>query len=227
MLRLSPLGDRALLVTLGDRIDEPTRVRVGAAWARLGAARHPAVTDLVPAYASVAIHYDPLLVDARAGEPPYDAIARWAVATVEGPPPPASASAEGRLVEIPVAYGGAGGPDLALVAAHHGFTPDEVVRRHAATEYVVHFVGFMPGFAYLGGLDAALATPRREVPRASVPAGSVGIGGAQTGVYPVASPGGWQLIGRTPLALFDPARDPATLLRAGDRVRFVAVPADA
>lgn len=127
----------------------------------------------------------------------------------------------GKVVEIPVCYGGRHGPDLADVAAHTGLSPREVARRHAAGEYVVYFVGFQPGFAYLGGLVPELATPRRREPRLAVPAGSVGIGGEQTGIYPLVSPGGWQLIGRTPLELFDPSAESPTLLRPGDRVRFV------
>jgi KipI family sensor histidine kinase inhibitor len=133
----------------------------------------------------------------------------------------AAAAIEGRTIEIPVAYGGEHGPDLADVAAHTGFTPAEVVRRHAAGEYVVYLLGFLPGFAFMGGLPPELATPRRAEPRVAVPARSVGIGGAQTGVYPLVSPGGWQLIGRTPLQMFDPAAAEPTLLRPGDRVRFV------
>lgn len=133
-----------------------------------------------------------------------------------------SREAVGRLVEIPVRYGGEDGPDLAEVAAHTGLAPEEVVRRHTAGEYVVYFLGFQPGFAYLGGLDPALATPRRREPRLAVPAGSVGIGGEQTGIYPASAPGGWQLIGRTDSALFDARRDPPSLFAPGDTVRFIA-----
>jgi KipI family sensor histidine kinase inhibitor len=127
-----------------------------------------------------------------------------------------------REVQIPVAYGGDDGPDLTDVAAHTGLAPDEVVRRHCAGEYVVYLLGFLPGFAFMGGLPPELATPRRAEPRTAVPARSVGIGGEQTGIYPLASPGGWNLIGRTPLELFDPSAKEPTLLRPGDRVRFVA-----
>jgi len=134
---------------------------------------------------------------------------------------------DGQTVEIPVEYGGEAGPDLAAVATHTGLSVDEVVARHAAGEYVVFFIGFQPGFAYLGGLDASLHTPRRVAPRLEVPAGSVGIGGAQTGIYPTTSPGGWQLIGRTSHALFDPARQQPTLLLPGDRVRFTIAGVDA
>ena len=118
-------------------------------------------------------------------------------------------------------YGGEDGPDLANVARHSGLTEKQVVELHASVEYVVWFLGFQPGFPYLGGLPERLAMPRHAEPRLRVPAGSVGIGGAQTGVYPLATPGGWQLLGRTPLALFDPMRQEPVLLRAGDRVRFV------
>ncbi|PEI03354.1 hypothetical protein CRM79_08975 [Pantoea agglomerans] len=128
---------------------------------------------------------------------------------------------ESRLVEIPVIYGGESGPDLVVVAEHAALTPGQVVELHSSSDYVVFFVGFQPGFPYLGGLDPRLHIPRRAEPRVAVPAGSVGIGGSQTGVYPLASPGGWQLIGQTRTALFDPLQQPPTLLRPGDRVRFV------
>jgi len=128
---------------------------------------------------------------------------------------------ESRLVEIPVIYGGEHGPDLVVVAEHAALTAGRVVELHSSSDYVVFFVGFQPGFPYLGGLDPRLHIPRRAEPRVAVPAGSVGIGGSQTGVYPLASPGGWQLIGQTRTALFDPLQQPPTLLRPGDRVRFV------
>jgi len=126
-----------------------------------------------------------------------------------------------RQVEIPVVYGGAGGPDLAEVARAADLTSQQVVELHSSADYVVYFIGFQPGFPYLGGLDERLHTPRRAEPRLVVPGGSVGIGGSQTGIYPLAAPGGWQLIGHTPLSLFDPQQQPPTLLRPGDSVRFV------
>lgn len=129
--------------------------------------------------------------------------------------------AEPRQVEIPVVYGGAGGPDLAEVARAADLTSQQVVELHSSADYVVYFIGFQPGFPYLGGLDERLHTPRRAEPRLVVPGGSVGIGGSQTGIYPLAAPGGWQLIGHTPLSLFDPQQQPPTLLRPGDSVRFV------
>jgi inhibitor of KinA len=130
---------------------------------------------------------------------------------------------EPRLVEIPVCYGGSLGPDLTDLAEQHNLSTDEVVRLHSSAVYLVYMVGFMPGFAYLGGLPERIATPRRASPRTAVPAGSVGIGGQQSGVYPLESPGGWNLIGRTPLQIFDITRDEQTLLATGDRVRFVPI----
>jgi len=134
-----------------------------------------------------------------------------------------AASFPSRRIEIPVHYGGPAGRDLDEVARQTGLSREEVVRLHNAGEYTVYFLGFLPGFAYLGGMDKRLATPRRKEPRSAVPAGSVGIGGEQTGIYPSVSPGGWQIIGRTSLQLFDPARDPPSLLLPGDTVRFVNV----
>ena len=128
-----------------------------------------------------------------------------------------------RTLQIPVHYGGADGPDLGVVAAHAGMTPEEVIAAHSLADYVVYFLGFQPGFAYMGGLPDRLATPRRADPRLTVPAGSVGIGGAQTGIYPSVGPGGWNLIGRTDLSLFDPLREEPILLRPGDLIKFVAV----
>lgn len=128
----------------------------------------------------------------------------------------------GRLVEIPVSYGGKAGEDLLTVANYHNLTPDEVVELHTKPIYQVYFIGFQAGFPYLGGLSPELYTPRLATPRINIPAGSVGIGGSQTGIYPFSSPGGWQLIGQTKLALFIPDRFPPTLLQAGDRVKFIA-----
>ncbi|NJD10711.1 MAG: 5-oxoprolinase subunit PxpB [Gemmatimonadetes bacterium] len=209
---IEPLGDAALLVRLGDAIDEVTHVRVRQAHSRL---RHlpPALggCEVVPAFTTVAVHFDL----ARGTYAALAAAVAAALADLEHEPLPAS-----RTITVPVRYGGGHGPDLEYVAAQAGLTPEEVVRRHAAGAYLVHMIGFAPGFPYLGGLDPRLACPRRETPRTHVPAGSVGIGGSQTGIYPFDSPGGWQLIGRTDLVLFAADREPASLLAAGDRVRF-------
>ena len=220
-MHCTPLGDRALLVTLGETIDDATHQRVRAALLRLDAAAIAGVTDLVPTFTSVAIHYDPALLAADDRTSPYTCL----VTEVEGLLAELREDAlpESPVVEIPVCYGGDLGPDLDELALRHGLLETDVVTLHSGPEYRVHMIGFMPGFAYLGGLPDVLATPRRDTPRTTVPAGSVGIGGQQTGVYPMESPGGWHLIGRTPLRLFDPAREPASLLAAGDRVRFRAI----
>lgn len=173
------------------------------------------ILNLHPAYASVLIDFDPR----RQSHNNVEALVRRRMSAIEEPP-----AGEARTIEIPVCYGGAFGPDLEEVARHAGLTAARVMELHASAEYLVYFVGFSPGFPYLGGLPPELATPRLAAPRKVVAAGSVGIGGSQTGVYTVDSPGGWRIIGRTALRLFDPAATPPALLRIGDRVRFVPMP---
>lgn len=209
-LSIHPLGEAALCCTLAPPATLEQQQRI---WQLAdGLAGVAGVQALIPGMNNLTLTFDPLRTEAAALE---RAARRLWARTLR----PRQA---GRRIEIPVRYGGEDGPDLADVAAHCGLTPEEVVRRHAGAEYVVYFIGFQPGFAYLGGLDASLHTPRRAEPRLAVPAGSVGIGGAQTGIYPLATPGGWQLIGRSRLPLFDPQAEPPTLLAPGDRVRFVA-----
>lgn len=219
-LTVAPLGDRALVVRVGDRISEETFVRVQAVLRRLTAA-HPAITDVVPAFATVTVHYDPAAVRRAAGEPPHAILARMLEEQLAGIE--VSPVVDARTVEIPTCYEGELAPDLELVAGHAGLSTADVIARHSSPTYVVQMIGFTPGFPYLAGLDPSLVTPRRAEPRTRVPAGSVGIGGEQTGIYAIATPGGWNIIGATPLSLFDPLRDPAALLRVGDRVRFVPI----
>ncbi|KQY52081.1 5-oxoprolinase subunit PxpB [Lysobacter sp. Root494] len=215
------IADDALVLRIGDRIDSRTNARVHALCERIRAQRPVWLRDLVPAYASVGVFFDPLLIEAGALE-------TWLRTTLDTLPAATKKAADStRIVDIPVVYGGDAGPDLESAAAELGLTPAEVVERHASAEYTVAMIGFAPGFPYLLGLDPALALPRLATPRISVPAGSVGIGGTQTGIYPRESPGGWRLIGRTPLVLFDPSRDLPALLAPGDRVRFVATDAGA
>jgi len=205
-------SDRSVVVRFGDQICAEARERVRRLLWLLQAKPIPAVRNLNPAYTSLLVTFDP----ARTTHAEIECVLSQyleRLETVDLPGP--------RLVEIPVCYGGEHGPDLEAVAGHCGLAPAEVIARHAAGQYTVDFLGFSPGFAYLSGLDPRLATPRLEVPRRRVPAGSVGIGGSQTGVYPFATPGGWRLIGRTSLKLFDPEREPLSLLAIGDRVRFV------
>ena len=219
-MQITPLGDSALIVELGDAINESTHLRVQAAWRALTVEPMPGVSEAVPAYTTVTLFYDPALV-VRAGAPADD-IVPWLGHRVRErlKDPPKSAKTKPRTVEVPVCYGGDFGPDLARVAAQAKLSLEDVVKRHAKAEYRVHLIGFAPGFPYLGGLPKELVTPRHAKPRMAVPAGSVGIGGEQTGIYPQVTPGGWNLIGRTPLRLFRPEEDPPVLLRPGDIVKF-------
>ncbi len=214
--RLHHSGDGLVLVEFASTIAPDVNRRAVALAAAIAEARVPGVRDVVPAYASVGVHVDPLRFDQAA----LDAVVSHAWDTA------AEAAPAARVVEIPVCYGGAFGPDLAEVAAFAGCSEDEVIARHAAGRYRVYMLGFLPGFAYLGSLDDTIAMPRRSTPRTTVPAGSVGIAGRQTGVYPCDSPGGWRLIGRTPRAMFDLARPEPALLAPGDVVRFVPTPHD-
>jgi KipI family sensor histidine kinase inhibitor len=205
------------MLVFGDTIDEATNDRVQAMDRALAAQPISGVTETLPAYCTLEVFYDPLIVG-------YDELCAALLSRVT----PESGLTETvdadkkspRTVVIPVCYGGDFGPDLGYVAEHAGLTADEVVALHCSVDYRIYMLGFLPGFPYLGGLDERLVTPRLTTPRTVIPAGSVGIGGAQTGIYPLASPGGWQLIGATPLRVYDPARNPAILYRAGDFIRF-------
>jgi inhibitor of KinA len=219
-MKLEPLGDSAVIATLGSGIDEATLASVLSFAASIAAAKRPGITDVVPAYATVTAFYEPAQFSEAPGDA-YDAVCRFLKSCAAGAGRPGLVG--GKTIEIPVCYGGEFGPDLDDVAAHCRMTSSDVVSLHCGSDYLVHAIGFTPGFPYLGGLPDALRTPRRDTPRQRVPAGSVAIGGAQTGVYPVESPGGWQIIGRTSAALFSPLREPASLLRPGDRVRFRAI----
>jgi antagonist of KipI len=212
-LSIAPAGEGACIARLGASMEPATHQRVLALLSALDAAPPLGLRDLTPTAAAILIQFDPLQTSAAT----IAAHVRAVLATAAG-----HAVASGRLVRIPVRYGGADGPDLEPLARGLGMAPGDVVRLHTGAEYRVYFLGFVGGFPYLGGLPAALAASRLPTPRTRVPAGSVGIAGTQTGIYPVASPGGWRLIGRTPVALFDPSADPPTLLRPGDRVRFTA-----
>ena len=222
--QITPLGDCALVVHLGETAEEDAFDRVQACAQALARAAEagqlPGATELVPALVTVTVYFDLLrtsLAEMRVHvaamlDAPHDAES-WAVRPNTVP----------TVVTIPVCYGGSFGSDLELVATHAGLTPHEVVEIHSGAIYRVQMLGFAPGFPYLGGMSPRIAAPRRATPRLAVAAGSVGIGGLQTGVYPLETPGGWQIIGRTPRALFRPWQDPPTLLRAGDRVRFEAI----
>ena len=213
-----PLGEAAWTVALGDTVDLALHRRVTDLAERIRSAGLSGVIEIVPAYAAVTVFFDPLAGDADALR---ERLAELAATPSDDPPPgPSNLPSPSRLVTIPVRYDG---PDLAHVATATGLSEAEVIRRHAEPEYRVYLLGFAPGFAYLGDLDSALVLPRRTAPRTRVPAGTVANAGAQTGVYPFATPGGWHLIGSTSLTMFDPRREPAAILRVGDRVRFERV----
>lgn len=210
-------GEAAVVVEFGDAIDPAINRRVRDLFLAVERARPEGVRDLVPTYRSLLVSYDPLLTT-------FDALAaRLAALEAHVPdapvPPP-------RVVEIPTCYGGEFGPDLGVVAGHAHLAEDEVVAIHSGTDYLVYMMGFSPGFTYLGGMSERIAAPRLKTPRTAIPAGSVGIAQQQTGIYPVESPGGWQLIGRTPVSLFDPSRRPPVVVEAGDYIRFVPVTLD-
>jgi len=203
-------GEKGLVVEFGSRIDREINARVQTLYRSLGREPIPGVVETVPTFRSLLVSYDPLLIG-------FDELVSR-IQAVETRPPNAGQAKE--PVVISTVYGGQFGPDLEFVARHNGISVEEAISLHVTAVYLVYMIGFAPGFPYLGGLPGKIATPRLQAPRTRVPAGSVGIAGEQTGVYPVDSPGGWQLIGRTPLKLYDPGRENPVLLEPGDSVRF-------
>jgi inhibitor of KinA len=227
-MEITPLGDSALLIRLAENLDgAPVEVlnKVLSTKRALEAAQIPGAVELTPAYTTVALFCDPVrAIDAGAS---VGNVVGWFEQRIRKALLDAGEiradQIEATLVEIPVCYETEFALDLEHVAQHAGLQGKDVVDLHSGAEYRVHCVGFTPGFPFLGGLPRKLATPRRDVPRKEIPAGSVAIGGSQTGIYPMKSPGGWNVIGRTPLQLFDPQKDPPAMLRAGNRVRFRSI----
>jgi KipI family sensor histidine kinase inhibitor len=213
-LRILDAGDAALLVELPPRIDPATSERVIALAGAVRKHCSGQLRDVVVGYSSVTVYFDPLAIDA-------DRL-RSEVRTLAADLPE-SAPEEGTLFDVPVCYGGDYGPDLADVAAFANCSNEEVIALHSGTSYRVYVVGFVPGFAYMASVDPRIAVPRRSTPRTRVPAGSVAIAAGQTGIYPIETPGGWHVIGRTSVKPYDPARAAPFLFRPGDRVRFHAI----
>lgn len=211
--RIQPLGDSAAMIEFGDQIDGAVNRRVHTLASLLADDKLVGVIEWLPTYAALTIYYDPLILT-------YDEVVQWlrqkAEYSTEGQRQPPS-----RVIEVPTSYGGDFGPDLDFVAQYHHLTPEEVIRIHSKDEYYVFMIGFTPGFPYLGELSEDIATPRLDTPRQRVPAGSVGIAARQTGIYPIESPGGWRIIGRTALRLFEPNREPPFLINIGDTIKFV------
>jgi len=208
------MGDRSLLVELGEKIAPDVNRRVLELMLQLQQARLPGVREFAPGYRSLLVVFDPLKLSASE--------LKACITDVAGRPGSAGLP-QAKLLTVPVFYGGDYGPDLEGVAGHLGISTDEVIRLHTETMYRVYMIGFTPGYPYMGELPAALAVPRRSTPRTRVPKGSVGIAQRQTGIYSAESPGGWQIIGWTPIELFDPTRQLPSLLEMGDRVKFEAV----
>jgi inhibitor of KinA len=214
--RFQPASDQSLLLYFGQQITLGAHQKVRKLLRLLEREPIAGVRNLNPAYCSILVSFDALQWKHRELEK----LLRAYIDRLDAMP-----IAEGRELEIPVCYGGEFGPDLNEVSALHGMTPHQAIELHASVTYIVYFLGFVPGFAYLGQLPPALATPRMDSPRRSTPPGSVGIAGSQTGVYPFATPGGWRLIGRTPIAMFRADREAMSFLSIGDRVRFAPISA--
>jgi KipI family sensor histidine kinase inhibitor len=216
-MRFLNAGDSALVIEFGNEISETINREIRFVTDALDRAKLKGVLDLTPTYRSILVNFDPLLA-------PASGITDFVTGILKNHTESSDASG-GEVIEIPVLYGGEMGPDLDFICQHTKLDKDEVIRRHSSVEYLVYMLGFTPGFTYLGGLPRELATPRLAKPRTLIPAGSVGIAAAQTGIYPVESPGGWQLMGRTPLKVFNYERPKPFLLTAGDYLKFVPVSA--
>ena len=225
MYTIYPVGERALSIQWGEGIDEATNDHILRLFQLLKEKNLPGITDLIPAYQSLTLVYDPVFIRKCLATPSAYAWLRKEVEYIldeeeELPPVPS------RLMEIPVCYDPSVAPDLGAVSRDRGLSAETVVNLHSKSMYRVYMIGFLPGFAYMGKVDERIAAPRKKEPVLNIPAGSVGIAGVQTGVYPVSSPGGWNIIGRTPMSLFDQrSRDPV-LLRGGDRVKFIPISLD-
>ena len=213
-LTIVPAGDRALAIKVGDSISPEINLAVRNLAVTLEKQQLPAILDIVPTYCSILINYDPLISSLDDLEMDIKNLENTINESTIGSP---------KTIEIPTVYGGEYGPELSYVAQFNGLTELEVIDIHSGNDYLVYAMGFTPGFPYLGGMSDKIVTPRLQTPRTEIPAGSVGIAEKQTGIYPIKSPGGWQLIGRTPFNLFDPAKNPPVLVEPGDYIRFAPI----
>ena len=216
--RITMTGDAAITVEFPSRIDPSLNARVVTLANHVRDRRYVGVLDVVPSYAALTVYIDPCRADVNR---------LWTILERGAARSGSDDESAGREHIVPVQYGGADGPDLEVVAAFAQCSPEEVVRRHTSRTYRVYLIGFLPGFPYLGLVDDRIAMPRRETPRVAVPGGAVGIAGVQTGIYPTGAPGGWRLVGRTRVSVFELTREPPCLFRSGDTVRFEAVGAGA
>jgi len=208
------MGESGVLIHFEQKISPATSAKIRRFISKLDELKHPAVIEVLPAYATVCIVYEPLLTD-------YAALKSFLSEILDNSGNDEAKSAN--VFEIPVLYNKETGPDLDFVAEHSGLSVHEIISIHTATEYLIYMLGFAPGFPYLGGMDERIAAPRLKVPRQKIVPGSVGIAGSQTGMYPLESPGGWQLIGQTPVKLYDPHRNPPVYYNAGDYIKYRAI----
>ncbi|HEY4554226.1 MAG TPA: 5-oxoprolinase subunit PxpB [Bacillaceae bacterium] len=219
---LSPLGDQAVVIELGTEISPNTQLQIQKITALLSKVNETWLIEWVPAFTTVTVFYSLSKAAASAGDAlPYDFVCsrlhEWLKDPLDGD------FREQRVVEVPICYGGDFGPDLPFVAEHNGLSPEEVIHIHSNGDYTVFMIGFAPGFPFIGGMSERIAAPRKKSPRLKIPARTLGIAGKQTGIYPIETPGGWQLIGRTPIQLFKPDSHPPTLLQAGDKIKFYPI----
>lgn len=213
-VRILTAGDSSLLVEFGKEISPEINRRIANTVQLMREQQIEGVVDVIPAFCSLLINYDPRVISYEKMKKRIQALVRVDIKRGE---------TSKRLFEIPVVYGGEYGPDLAFIAQNAGLSQEEVIKIHSSSDYLIYMLGFLPGFCYLGGLDERIHTPRLSTPRIKIPAGSVGIGGSQTGIYPLDSPGGWQLMGMTPVKTYDPDREVPILVEAGDYIRFVPI----
>ena len=213
-IRILTEGDTSMLIVFGEEISPKINAKITSAVHLMKQQKIEGIVDIIPSFAALLINYNPQVVSYASLKARMEHILSMDLGTQE--------SAR-RVFEIPVCYGGEFGPDLGTIAEHAGLSQEEVVEIHSSSDYLIYMLGFLPGFCYLGGLDARIHTPRLANPRLSIPAGSVGIGGSQTGIYPMDSPGGWQLMGKTPVKTYDPERETPILVNAGEYIRFVPI----
>lgn len=221
--KLFPLGDHGVIIELGNTISTITRQKIQIISSYLQDYPAEWMVEYIPAFTTVAIYYHPMKIErlTQGQKLPYHYVCEQLNSLLSSIG--LDQTFESRMIEIPVCYGGEYGPDLQIVAEFNHITPEEVIEIHTSGDYIVYMIGFAPGFPYLGGMSERISAPRRKTPRLHIPARSVGIAGNQTGIYPLETPGGWQIIGRTPFFLFHPDEDPPTLLKAGDRIKFTSI----
>ncbi|MGN9166057.1 5-oxoprolinase subunit PxpB [Tissierellaceae bacterium HCP3S3_D8] len=209
-----PAGDKSLVMEFGNSISPEINTKIRSMVTAIDESEFHGIEEVIPTYRSILIIYNPLIIDYQ---DIIDKLKKMETHLND------TSNDKTRIIELPTVYGGEYGPDIEFVAKHNNLTIEEVIEIHSSTDYLLYMLGFTPGFGYLGGMSEKIETPRLQVPRTKIPAGSTGIAGKQTGIYPIDSPGGWQLIGRTPVKLYDPLAEPPVLLNAGDYIRFIPI----